>query len=316
MDVFCGSDIVIPALREPVVAIGNFDGVHVGHQALLALALGRARALGGTAVVLTFEPHPAKVLAPHLAPPLITPLERKLALLEANGIDAAVVLPFTPELAARSADEFVEEVLRRTLGAREIVVGHDFTYGARRQGTTATLRVQAAARGMTVHVVPAVAQGGLVASSTKVRELALEGNVEGVRVLLGREFEAEGCVVKGAGRGRQLGFPTANVAVVGELLPKLGVYAGHVTRLDRGDRHGAAINLGTNPTFQAASNASLEAHLLDFDDDLYGERVRIEFHGRLRQERRFSTIDELREQIRTDVAAIRARLAADHECSR
>ena len=309
MDVFRGSESIDPALREPVVAIGNFDGVHVGHQALVALARERAGARSGTVVVLTFDPHPAKVLAPKLAPPLITPLSRKLELLAAAGVDACLIVPFTPALAASSAPDFVDHILCEELRAREVVVGHDFTYGAGRLGTVDTLRAQGAKRGISVSVIPAITMGGLVASSTKVRELALEGNVEGVRLLLGRELDLDGLVVRGAARGRTLGFPTANIAHDNELVPKPGVYVGHATVLSRGERFGAAINLGSSPTFQTTGTAALEAHILDFEGDLYDERLRIEFHGRLRGERRFSSPAALAEQIRLDTATARAQLA-------
>ncbi len=308
MDVFHGSSRIDRPLRMPVVAIGNFDGVHVGHQQLLALARTAATARGGEAVVLTFDPHPAKVLAPQLAPPLLTTTSQKLDQLAARGIDVCVVEPFTRELAGRSADDFVDSILVRAIGAKEIVVGYDFTYGTKRQGNVDSLRAAGATRGFTVHVVPAVTVEGLVASSTKIREFVLEGKVEGAAVLLGREFAVEGGVMRGAGRGRTIGIPTANIRIDGEILPKPGVYAAHLTVLDgdlAGTTYDAVVNLGTNPTFVQAGALSLEAHVLDFDKDIYDRRVRVGFHARLRNEERFASADALVEQIRRDIAQAR-----------
>lgn len=306
MERYRGYESLDRRLREPVVAIGNFDGVHVGHQQLLALAVERARARGGEAVVLTFDPHPARVLAPSLAPALLTPLPRKLELLDAAGIDVTVVQPFTPEFARRSAAEFVADALLGGLGARELVVGYDFTYGQKRQGTVETLRRDGDAHGVSVHVVPAVTVDGLVASSTKIREFVLEGRVEGARLLLGREFDVDGTVVRGAGRGRAIGIPTANVAVDGEILPRPGVYAVHVTLFgDAPTVHAGVANLGKNPTFMSGGALSLEAHILDFEGDLYGRRLRVGFHARLRDEERFPSVDALVAQIRRDIDAAR-----------
>ncbi len=293
-----------------MVAIGNFDGVHVGHQQLLALAIRRARARGGEAAVLTFDPHPAKVLAARLAPPLICTPARKAELVAEAGMDALIIEPFTRELAALSHGEFVEQVLVRAIGAREIIVGYDFTYGHGREGNTETLR---ATPGVQVHVVPPFTVDGLVASSTKIREFIHEGNVEGAAVLLGREFDVEGEVRRGAGRGRSISIPTANVATDNELLPRPGVYAGHVTVLPEPGGSGlpAVINLGRNPTFVQGGGLSLEAHILDFDADLYGRRVRVGFSAWLRGEERFSSADALVAQIRGDIVEARSRLGLD-----
>jgi riboflavin kinase/FMN adenylyltransferase len=304
MDVFEGHRALSRRLAAPAVAIGNFDGVHVGHQALLQTAREAAASHGGEAVVLTFDPHPARLLAPKLAPPLLVTRARKLELLAAHGIAACVVEPFTRELAATSPHEFVRSLLVGGLGARDVVVGWDFTYGQKRGGTIETLRADGAALGFGVHVVPAVTVDGLVASSTKVREFVLEGNVAGAHLLLGRHFDVDGTVVRGAGRGRQIGIPTANVAAEGEVLPKAGVYAARV-RTDDGAWRPAVLNLGTNPTFVAQGALSLEAHLLDWDGNLYDRRVRVAFVERLRDERRFGSVDELVAQIRRDIDAAR-----------
>jgi riboflavin kinase/FMN adenylyltransferase len=294
-------------LREPAVAIGNFDGVHRGHQRLFHEIRQRSAPRGGEAVVLTFEPHPAKVLAPRLAPPLICTPERKLQRIAAEGVDVCVVEPFDRELAARTPTEFVDQVLAGALGAREVCVGHDFTFGKGRAGDTALLAALGRTRGFAVVVIEPVTVDGLVCSSTKVREFVLEGRVEGAALLLGRDPEVEGVVVAGAGRGRSIGIPTANLRPDTELLPAPGVYAGWA-ELPAGEgsvRYSAAINVGTNPTFGGGA-LSVEAHLLDYPGkDLYGSRLSLGFRRRLRAEQRFSSVEALVKQIEADIAAVR-----------
>jgi riboflavin kinase/FMN adenylyltransferase len=301
-----------PRPRDCVVAIGNFDGVHLGHRRLLALARERADARGGTAAVLTFDPHPARVLAPHLAPPLLCTPRRKRELLAEAGVDLLVLEPFTPALAALEPEEFVDRILVAGLGAIEVVVGYDFTYGRQRRGTTETLRATGASRGFAVHVVPQVTVSGLVVSSTKIREFLLEGNVAGARLLLGRDYDVDGQVVRGAGRGQSLGVPTANVIVEGDVLPRPGIYAVWA-RVDGGERLAGAASLGTNPTFTPGAPLSLEVHLLDFSGDLYGRHLRVSFHARLRDEERYPSVQALIAQIRKDIEDTRSALGDDHE---
>lgn len=290
------------------LALGNFDGVHVGHQALFAEARRHA-----PAVALTFNPHPGKVLQPELAPKLITPLPRKLELFAEYGLDAAVVQPFTRDYARTSPADF-EASLLDVLGARHLVVGGDFTYGAARAGTMATLREAAARRGAQVHVVPPVTVEGVVASSSHVRELILEGRVGAARRLLGRPFDLDGRVVRGAGRGQGIGFPTANVDTLNELRPAPGVYVIRVRFQDEADgpwRPGVA-NIGVKPTF-GGTEVTIEAHLLDFQGDLYGRELRVRFLDRLRSEQRFGSVAELVGQIGRDVEAARTVLARADE---
>jgi riboflavin kinase / FMN adenylyltransferase len=305
MDTFRGHTSLARRLRNAVVAIGNFDGVHRGHAHIFQQARGLAAGLDGESVVLTFDPHPAKVLAPAYAPPLITPLARKLELIAAEGIDATVVEPFDRAFAARSAESFVTDVLAGALGARRIVVGYDFTFGAKRSGTVQLLAELGGKHGFEVTVVPPVSIEGIVCSSTKVREFVLEGRVDGAALVLGRAPEVEGEVVRGDGRGRTIGVPTANLRTETELVPKIGVYAGTATRLSDGKRWTAAVNVGTNPTFVAGQSARVEAHLLDCDEDLYGERLRVGFVARLRDEERFASKDALVAQIHKDIEATR-----------
>ncbi len=291
-------------LAGSAVALGNFDGVHLGHQALFSEARRHA-----PPVALTFNPHPGKVLQPDLAPKLITLLPRKLELFEGYGLTAAVVQPFNREYARTPAAAF-EESLLDVLGARHLVVGSDFTYGVARSGTVATLREAAAKRGAQVHVVAPVTVDGVVASSSRVREYILEGRVAAAQRLLGRPFDLDGTVVPGAGRGRGIGFPTANVDTQNELRPAPGVYAIRVCI--KGEPKGpwlpGAANIGVKPTF-GGSVVTIEAHLLDFQGDLYGKELRVQFLERLRPEQRFGSVAELVGQIKRDVEAARTVIA-------
>jgi riboflavin kinase/FMN adenylyltransferase len=291
-------------LAGSAVALGNFDGVHLGHQALFSEARRHA-----PPVALTFNPHPGKVLQPDLAPKLITLLPRKLELFEGYGLTAAVVQPFNREYARTPAAAF-EESLLDVLGARHLVVGSDFTYGVARSGTVATLREAAAKRGAQVHVVAPVTVDGVVASSSRVREYILEGRVAAAQRLLGRPFDLDGTVVPGAGRGRGIGFPTANVDTQNELRPAPGVYAIRVCikAEPRGPWLPGAANIGVKPTF-GGSVVTIEAHLLDFQGDLYGKELRVQFLERLRPEQRFGSVAELVGQIKRDVEAARTVIA-------
>lgn len=299
-------------LLAPAVAIGNFDGVHLGHRALIEQAKQVARLSGGEAVALTFDPHPARFFAPKLAPPMLAPLERRIELLHEAGADVVLVEPFTAEFAALTAEAFVEHVLAKDIGAQHVVVGADFSFGKDRRGNTGVLAELGKRLGIGVSIVPQVAATGLVCSSTKIREFVLEGRVEGAGLLLGRPFEIDGAIVHGLGRGRTLGVPTANLKQEGEILPKPGVYAGRACRLGD-DRTGAsawfaaAISIGNNPTFAAKGQPELlvEAHLLDFTGDLYGTRMRLAFVAQLREQRRFSSVGELVAEIGRDIARVR-----------
>lgn len=336
-------------LSRGALAIGNFDGVHLGHRGLFDAAKVSARELGGPACALTFEPHPARVLAPEYAPPLISSPSRKRELLAEVGVQELVVQTFDRAFAGTEPERFVDLLAATSVG--EVVVGHDFTYGRERGGTVDTLRAGLQQRGLRLHVVAPVTVNGLVVSSTKIREFTLEGRVEAAAQLLGRPFDLEGDVVRGAGRGRKLGWPTANIRTDAELLPAVGVYAVRVRLVESststantnegGSAGGAttysaasgrqtptyvpptpgppmpgAANLGLNPTFRDDAHAGsrreplmLEVHLLDVDQDLYGRLLRVEFVHRLRDERRFPNVEALKAQIGRDVAAARRLLA-------
>lgn len=290
------------AQTAAAVAIGNFDGVHVGHQALIA----RARAAGLRAVALTFDPHPSALFSPQSAPPRVCSLARRLELLAAAGIDTTVVEPFTRELAALAPDAFIDEIVLGALAARAIVVGYDFSYGQGRAGTTDELRAHGARAGVDVAIVPPVEVDGEVASSTKIRGYLRAGDLPRAARLLGRAWDIDGTVVHGAARGRALGIPTANIAPESDLAIAPGIYA--VTLTAGGVARAAVASLGTNPTFVEQGGLVLEVHVLDWDGDLYDQRVRTTFVARLRDELKFDSVDALLAQIRRDIDDARAAL--------
>lgn len=292
---------------SPAVTIGNFDGVHRGHHALIHAAARWAAPRGGHTVVLTLDPHPARLLDHERAPATLTTLEQKGELVAALGVDAFVVLPFTAELARLPAEEFVRRVLVEALGARMVVVGVDFRFGHQRQGDVVSLERLGAQHRFGVQAVPPVLHEGRPVSSSRVREALARGDVEEARALLGRPFFIDGRVVEGERRGRTLGFPTANLDTLNETLPAGGVYAARC-RLPSGRSAAAVVNIGRRPTF-GGGFLSVEAHLIDFDADLYGADLRIEFTVRLREEKRFEGPEALVAQIRQDVSRARALMA-------
>ena len=295
------------SFSRTVVTIGNFDGVHLGHRAILTRVITRARELDAQAVAVTFEPHPLKVLRPEMDLPLLTTPEQKINLLAATGLAAVVVLPFDREFAALPAREFVQRYFLERLRVREVVVGHDYCFGRGREGNIDLLKEMGEKHGFTVQVVWAVEADSAVVSSSLIRALLKLGKVEEAARLLGRPYGVAGRVVKGKGRGgKLLGVPTANIRPENELLPATGIYA---VRVRRGEETllGAA-NIGTCPTFENGE-FSLEVHLLDFSGDLYDANLGVEFVARLREERRFPSIEALAAQIHADIAAAREALA-------
>lgn len=295
MQTLDGTDRVPDEARGAVWAIGNFDGLHRGHQALFAHARVVASAHGRKSGVLTFHPHPARVLNPSLAPPLILAADEKQAGIAAAGVELYRVLPFTPALAALSPREFCAQVLSDGMGAHGVVVGEGFRFGHRAQGTVADLRAALAV----VDEVPPVKEGDLVCSSSKIRELVLAGRVDAAATLLGRPYFLAGVVVEGDKRGRTIGVPTANLRVTRELLPKVGVYATRARLVD-GRVFDSVTNIGLRPTFQG-QDVRIEAHLLQFSGDLYGQRLHLDVLTRVRDEMRFDGIEPLKAQIHKDI---------------
>ncbi len=288
---------------SPAVTIGNFDGVHRGHQALVEAIVARSREAGGVAVVLSFDPHPAAVLSPDRAPAALTTLAQKEELLAGLGVDRLALLPFDTELAALSPEAFARDVLQRALGARHVVVGESFRFGHRRQGDAGRLATLGRELGFAVRALSPVLEHGSPVSSSRVRDALVRGEVGTARALLGRPYFVDAPVVRGDGRGRTIGVPTANVAPENEVVPAVGVYAARC-RLPGGEWQPAVVNIGRRPTF-GGQHVSVEAHLIDFEGDLYGARVRLEFHERLRGEERFDGPDALVARIREDVARAR-----------
>ena len=294
-------------LRRPVLTIGNFDGLHVGHRAIMKTVLARARDLGGEAVVYTFDPHPRKVLHPDRAPQLLTTLDQKLELLEEMGVDVAIVEPFDRQFAEIEPETFVREYIHRRIRPMEVYVGYDFHFGRDREGSMRLLTEMGPRLGFSVTIIPEVTIDGRDVNSTRIRELLGQGDVQETERLLGRPFRSRGIVVEGLKRGRTLGFPTANISPQNEVLPESGVYAGWTRFVDdgepaRGVQVPTVTNVGQRPTFEDAVGLVAEAHLIDFTGDVYGRRIDVSFERRLREERRFESPDALKEQIQKDVA--------------
>jgi len=296
--------------RGTVITVGTFDGVHRGHWAVLQEIRRRARESHRRSVLVTFHPHPLNIVKPDQAPLLLTTPAEKKEILAETGLDYAVFLSFNHVLASYSPRRFVEEILLGRLGVEELVIGYDHGFGRGRSGDVRTLYGIGEDLGIDVDVVSPVRSGDAPVSSSRIRKALLQGNVEEARGGLGRPYCIRGLVIRGDGRGRRLGFPTANlfVPVNGKLVPPAGVYAVRGC-LKRGVFDGA-IHIGPRPTF-TGSRPSIELHLLDFDGDIYGEEVRVEFIRHLREVRPFASASALVEQLRYDVEAARAALAYD-----
>ena len=303
---------VVPPSVSVAAAIGVFDGVHLGHIAVLDQVRSTARRLDVASAVVTFDIHPAYVVRPENAPKLLTTLEQKLELLEQQELDYAYVIHFDEARANTRPDEFVEQVFHEALHARAIVVGSDFHFGKGRSGDVAELERLGHEWGFAVQPIDLVRHDPSApepVSSTAIRRALAGGDVEGAAELLGRDYEVRGTVQRGDRRGHMIGFPTANIPVPKVMAwPADAVYAGWCTRAD-GTRYGCAINIGRRPTFyEHAEQSLLEAHLIDFDDDLYGEEVKVEFASFVRSEHKFAGIDELAAQLAADVDLVRTRL--------
>lgn len=296
--------------KRSVVTIGAYDGVHRGHQAVIGQVRKEAQQLGCQSVVVTFDKHPASVVRPESAPKLLTDLDQKLELLQQTGIDATLIVEFNRERSTEDPAFFVKRVLVDALRAQVVVVGEDFHFGFNRGGNVAMLRELGKQFDFQVEPVKLITRPDGVeepVSSTSIRRALAGGQVEIATNLLGRAYEVRGVVVNGDKRGRMIGFPTANVEVPNAMcLPADGVYAGKF-QCDDGSVHACAINLGRRPTFfEHADHSLLEAHLLDFDGDLYGQKVSVTFEHFLRSERKFDGLDAIKSQLLLDVAAARA----------
>ncbi len=291
----------------PVVTPGNFDGVHLGHRAILKAAIDRARAAGGTAVALTYDPLPAKLLVPERAPRLILVPDDKLELLRLSGLDGVIVVNFTRALSMIEPRDFVRDYFLRRIGAREVVIGHSNIFGHNRAGNASVMVELGREFGFDTTVVGPVKVAGIEVSSTKVRDLIAAGEVRGAAKLLGRYHFLHGTVVRGRERGRVIGFPTANLDSETECVPSDGVYATRV--ILSGGAFGSITNIGMRPTFGEAAR-SIEAHIFDFNRDIYGDRIKLELIERIRPEKKFDSADALKNQIALDLARAKEILAS------
>ncbi len=290
-----------PTGREPICAtIGNFDGVHLGHQAILASVIDAAKKRSAPSLLITFDPHPLAVVAPSRGPKLLQTRRQKLETLEATGLDGMLLLPFDRELAALTGEEFFESYLAARLRFATVHVGSNFRFGRARGGDIRLLQTLGAELSFSVVAVPPVTVEGETVSSSAIRTAIEEGDVTRARAFLGRPFAVTGEVVRGEGRGRLLEFPTANVAVDNETIPRRGVYVTETMAF--GSRFPSITNVGVRPTFGGAT-LSVESHLIDVDEDLYGERVEVRFLARLRDEVKFAGPSELADQLARDHAA-------------
>jgi riboflavin kinase / FMN adenylyltransferase len=303
MQIVRGLEAFPPDASASAVALGAFDGIHLGHRAILGTAVALARQGGLQAVACTFDRHPTEVLQPDRAPLPITTLEERLELIAETGIDTTIVIPFTREIAATEAKDFVRDVLVGRLKAREIVVGFNHRFGRAARGDAALLESLAGPLGFRAHVVRALMVDGVAVSSSEIRAALQRGDLPAAARLLGRPYSIRGEVVHGAGRGRTLGFPTANIKTDRPLGLPVGVYACRLAV--GGGQHQAVVNVGFRPTF-GVNELAVEAHVLDFTGDLYDQRVTVTFVSRLRDEQKFPNVDALRQQIALDVAAARA----------
>lgn len=303
-------DKILNPFHKGVITVGNFDGVHIGHQALFHEVIEKADKIGGTSIAMTFEPHPIRVLKKNGDPPLITLIEQKIELIQSSGIDVLVVVPFNDTFAQLSARDFVEKVLVNQIGMKAMVVGEDYTFGKGREGDLERLKTLSKDMDFEVIVVNWIQTANMDIgriSSTKIRELVMEGDVTEAQKLLGRHYQIRGTVARGRDRGgKMLGYPTANVTLQDELCPKKGVYA--VTVESTGKQCLGVANIGYSPTFDDHI-FTVEVHILDFDSDIYDSKIRVNFVDRIRDEKKFSNIAELSDQIENDVKIARKMLA-------
>ena len=305
MNVFRSLEELTHAPRGVYIAIGVFDGVHLGHQRVIAQARDDARAAGGMSVVLTFDPHPMRVLQPEKAPLLLTSTEHKLKLIEQLGVDACLLLTFDRPFSETPPETFISMIADARIHLREICVGSRFRFGYNRAGDVRLIEKLAPAHGFTVKEIHSVHTGdGEMISSTGIRQHVLQGRIDRAAQLLGRPFSVLGVVEQGDHRGHKLGYPTANLNPHNEVLPPNGVYAVRV--LVKNEKLGGVVNIGVRPTFAEGEHKRvLEAHIFDFDRDLYGQEVEVVFLKKLREEKKFDSVDALKQQIAADVQAAR-----------
>jgi len=319
LEIFQGVSKITRTFERPVLTIGNFDGVHLGHQAILEVVIARAKAHHGESLLYTFEPHPRRVLQSESELKLLETFDQKAETLESLGLDVLIAEPFDLDFAKISPERFITHYIHEGVRPVEVYVGYDFHFGRDREGSMRSLTERGPHLGFSVTIVPEVSFEGRDVNSTRILALLHEGDVEEAKLLLGRPFAAHGKVIEGDRRGRTIGFPTANLAPETEILPGPGVYYGHLRcigdaeiRAKRGLPEEAlqiVTNVGFRPTFHAGRDLVAEAHVLDFDGDLYDVEVDLTFEGRIRSEQRFENVESLRDQIGRDVEFARAKFS-------
>lgn len=298
MQIIRGTKNITEPIPYPVVAIGNFDGVHIGHQMLFRLAAEKARVKNGTSIAFTFEPHPLKIIAPEKIPPLLTTFHKKMDLIEACGVDQVICADFTRQFADQHPRDFAADVLAGRIGVKEIVVGFDYAFGRGREGTVQYLKKMGEEFGFKIHVVDPIKLNGHLVSSSFVRELIEDGKVEQASEFLGRPYSLRGPVVTGYKTGGAIGFPTANIDTSRVQIPGTGVYAVRVSVKKKA--YDGVVNVGYNPTFNR-DNLSVEAHIFGFDEKIYGREIEIAFIARIRSEIQFQSANDLVAQIKMDI---------------
>lgn len=290
-------------LKPTVLTLGVFDGLHIGHERIMRTVVERAKSVDAVPTAITFDPHPRAVLHPESAPPLLQTLDQRLANFEHLGIEQAIVIPFTNEFASEKAEDFLNDIIRDRLHAKEVYLGKGFAFGKNRGGNIELLRKLSTELNFVADEVEEVQHRGTRVSSSAIRELLADGRVNLARRMLGRPYGVEGVIIRGLRRGHTIGFPTANLKPHNRVIPRYGVYA-TATLID-GTWRKSITNIGVRPTFEKDNEPSIESYIFDFDGDLYGDVLRVRFLHRIRDERKFNGIDELKVQIECDTARAR-----------
>jgi len=306
MNIIRGTKNIIGSIPYPVVAIGNFDGVHVGHQILFRKTAELAKVNNGTPIAFTFEPHPLKILAPEKLPPLLTTFRKKMELIEECGIKLVICADFTRQFSDQHPRDFANDILVERIGVKEIIVGFDYAFGRGREGTVRYLKQMGEEYGFLTHVVDPVKLNRHLVSSSYVRELIEDGEVTAAGEFLGRHYSIPGPVIEGYKTGQTIGFPTANLDTSRIQIPGTGVYAVHV--IHQGKKYNGVVNVGFNPTFDR-DTLSVEAHIFNFDERIYGQKIEVVFIRRIRSEKKFKSADQLVEQIQKDIQTAKTILA-------
>jgi len=296
-----GTEEIEPIQNYPVVAIGNFDGLHLGHQAILAKTIEHAKAKNGTSVVLTFRPHPSQIIAPEKPTLLLTPFEDKIRLLESFGIDMVLLVEFNKEFSHQTPHEFAQDLLFQKIGCKEVIIGERFAFGKNRSGTVGDLTTLGKQFGFTVFVQQNFTLNGAIVSSSRIRTLLQEGNINLASKMLSRPYTLSGEVISSEGRGKILGVPTANINLTGKLLPKRGIYVARVALNHHPTLHNGIAYIGSKPTFQKQETTQIEVHLFDFHKDIYGKTIEISLLSWIRADETFNTPDALIKQMQKDI---------------